>query len=254
MTVKATGEETNDSFYLGEVVIAPGFPGPPPHRHQRVHNPVFFYALDRTLGMRLGDETLELEPGSFVCVPPGVVHTFSNQSDAPVRVLNFNTPAGWENYMRDLAAALASGTRARRRSVGSRRDTISRSCSARRTGNVAVDEAEQRDGSVTGLRPLVLRAGSGSGRLAGVGVPLTRRCFAGSSRSSYEPEEGSCRSCTARSRRSTSLTGDDAGIPRRASAAQQGTAVSGRSAQGRGDRRASCAPQATVRTAAGSAP
>jgi uncharacterized cupin superfamily protein len=69
-----------------------------------------FYVLGGTLTMRLGDETLELEPSSFVCVPPGVVHTFSNQSDAPVRFLNFNTPAGWENYMRDLAAALASGT------------------------------------------------------------------------------------------------------------------------------------------------
>jgi hypothetical protein len=27
-----------------------------------------------------------------------------------VRILNFNTPAGWENYMRDLAAALAAGS------------------------------------------------------------------------------------------------------------------------------------------------
>ena len=60
--------------------------------------------------MRLGDETLELEAGSFVCVPPGVVHTFSNPSDTAVKILNFNTPAGWENYMRDLAAALAGGT------------------------------------------------------------------------------------------------------------------------------------------------
>jgi cupin superfamily acireductone dioxygenase involved in methionine salvage len=48
--------------------------------------------------------------GGFVCVPPGVVHTFSNRTDAAVRFLNFNTPAGWENYMRDLAAALAGGT------------------------------------------------------------------------------------------------------------------------------------------------
>ena len=31
VTIKATGEETNDSFYLGEVVVQPGFPGPPPH-------------------------------------------------------------------------------------------------------------------------------------------------------------------------------------------------------------------------------
>ena len=67
VTVKATGEETNDSFYLGEVVIEPGFPGPPPHRHERVHD--MFYVLDGTLTMRLGDETLELDPGSFVACP-----------------------------------------------------------------------------------------------------------------------------------------------------------------------------------------
>jgi len=61
------------------------------------------------LTVRLGDETLELGPGSFACVPPGTVHTFSNRSEQPVRFLNFNTPAGWENYMRDLAGALAAG-------------------------------------------------------------------------------------------------------------------------------------------------
>ena len=108
VTIKATGKETNDSFYLGEGVFEPGFPGPPPHRHRRLHD--MFYVLDGTLTMRLGDETLELEPGSFVCVPPGVVHTFSNPSDTAVKILNFNTPAGWENYMCDLAAALAGGT------------------------------------------------------------------------------------------------------------------------------------------------
>ena len=108
VTIKATGEETNGSFYLGETLIEPGFPGPPPHRHKRLHD--MFYVLDGTLTMRAGDETLQLEPGSFVCVPPGVVHTFSNPSDAPVKFLNFNTPAGWENYMRDLAATLARGT------------------------------------------------------------------------------------------------------------------------------------------------
>ena len=108
VTIKATGEETGGSFYLGETVIEPGFPGPPPHRHRRLHD--MFYVLDGMLTLRLGDETLELGPGSFVCVPPGVVHTFSNPGDAPVRLLNFNTPAGWEHYMRDLGAALAAGT------------------------------------------------------------------------------------------------------------------------------------------------
>jgi quercetin dioxygenase-like cupin family protein len=106
--IKAGGDDTAGSFFLSETTIDPGFAGPPLHRHERLHD--MFYVLDGVLTMRLGDETHELGPGTFVCVPPGVTHTFSNASDAPVRFLNFNTPAGWENYMRDLGAALARGT------------------------------------------------------------------------------------------------------------------------------------------------
>jgi mannose-6-phosphate isomerase-like protein (cupin superfamily) len=105
--IKAGSDQTAGSFFLSETTLAPDFPGPPPHRHERLHD--MFYVLEGTLTMRLGHETHELGPGSFVCVPPGVVHTFSNFSDRPVRMLNFNTPGGWENYMRDLGAAAKSG-------------------------------------------------------------------------------------------------------------------------------------------------
>jgi quercetin dioxygenase-like cupin family protein len=105
--IKATGDETAGSFFLSESTIAPGFPGPPPHRHERLVD--MFYVLEGVLTVRLGEDTRELEAGSFVCVPAGVVHTFSNPSDSAVRFLNFNTPAGWENYMRDLAKAATAG-------------------------------------------------------------------------------------------------------------------------------------------------
>ena len=68
-----------------------------------------FYVLEGTLTLRLDDREIEAGPGSFACVPPGVVHTFRNDSDGPVRLLNFNTPAGWEHYMRDVAAAAQQG-------------------------------------------------------------------------------------------------------------------------------------------------
>ena len=68
-----------------------------------------FYVLEGTLTLRLGDEEHQVGPGTFACVPPGVVHTFRNGGDAPVRLLNFNTPSGWEHYMRDLAAAAKAG-------------------------------------------------------------------------------------------------------------------------------------------------
>jgi len=107
VTIKATGDDTAGSLYLGEAVAQPGFAGPLRHRHRELHD--MFYVIEGVLTVSVGNEDLELEAGSFVCVPPGTVHTFSNRSGEPVRFLNFNTPAGWENYMRDLGELLASG-------------------------------------------------------------------------------------------------------------------------------------------------
>lgn len=107
IVIKATGADTAGSFFLSETTIAPGFAGPPPHRHEHLHD--MFYVLEGTLTMRLGDEQHAVGAGSFVCVPPGVTHTFSNPGSAPVRFLNFNTPAGWEKYMRELGEAAKIG-------------------------------------------------------------------------------------------------------------------------------------------------
>jgi quercetin dioxygenase-like cupin family protein len=107
IVLKATGETTDGSFFMSETTIAPGFSGPPPHTHQRLHD--MFYVLEGVLTMRLGDETHQVASGSFVCVPPGTAHTFSNTSDASVRFLNMNTPSGFEHYMRELGEAAHAG-------------------------------------------------------------------------------------------------------------------------------------------------
>jgi hypothetical protein len=67
--IKATGEETAGTFYLGEAEIPPGFPGPPPHVHDKLHD--MFLVIEGTL--------------------------------------TINTPAGWEGYMRELAMAASEG-------------------------------------------------------------------------------------------------------------------------------------------------
>jgi quercetin dioxygenase-like cupin family protein len=107
VAIKATSENTGGSLFVSEVTIPPGFPGPPPHRHRELHD--MFYVLEGTLTLRVGNETGRYGPGTFACAPPGTVHTFSNTSDAPTRFLNFNTPSGWENYIRDLAEAAQDG-------------------------------------------------------------------------------------------------------------------------------------------------
>lgn len=105
--IKATGEDTGGSFFLSETTIEPGFPGPPLHTHDRLHD--MFYVLEGSLTIELDGNRRVLGPGSFVCVPPGVAHTFSNPGAEPVRFLNLNTPAGWERYMRELAATAQAG-------------------------------------------------------------------------------------------------------------------------------------------------
>jgi quercetin dioxygenase-like cupin family protein len=107
LLIKATGDDTGGTLFMSETTIPPGFEGPVPHRHRHLHD--MFYVLDGTLTVRAADQLHECPPGTFACFPPGVVHTFSNRSDAPVRFLNFNTPSGFENYMRELAAAAREG-------------------------------------------------------------------------------------------------------------------------------------------------
>jgi quercetin dioxygenase-like cupin family protein len=100
---KATRESTAGAFSLAEVTIEPGTTGPPPHFHRTLLDS--FYVLAGTLTVLVGDEEVAAPAGAYVCAPPGVVHTFANRSDEPVRFFNLNTPGGWEDYIRDLAAA-----------------------------------------------------------------------------------------------------------------------------------------------------
>ena len=102
--IKATAEDTGGTFFLSETTLPAGMPGPPLHRHRELHD--MFYVLEGALTVLAGGGERVLGPGSFVCVPPGEAHTFRNDSDAPARFLNFNTPGGFENYMRELSAAM----------------------------------------------------------------------------------------------------------------------------------------------------
>jgi mannose-6-phosphate isomerase-like protein (cupin superfamily) len=46
---------------------------------------------------------LEAGPGDFVLKPRGVAHAFWNGGDVPARMLELISPAGFENYLRELA-------------------------------------------------------------------------------------------------------------------------------------------------------
>ena len=64
------------------------------------------YVLEGRVGVQLGDEVLEAGPGELVFKPRGVPHAFWNAGDEPARLLEIISPAGFENYFRDLAPLL----------------------------------------------------------------------------------------------------------------------------------------------------
>lgn len=98
MTLKATGESTGASLVLLENLTAPGG-GPPPHIHTREDE--FFFVLDGTFELRIGDELHALGAGGYAYVPRGTVHNFRNTADTPSRLLVGFTPAGMDRFFRD---------------------------------------------------------------------------------------------------------------------------------------------------------
>ncbi len=97
MTLKATGDSTNGALVLLENLTVPGG-GPPPHVH--THEDEFFYALDGTFEIRIGEEVAQVGPGGFAFVPRGTVHNFRNTGDEPARILVGFTPAGMDGFFR----------------------------------------------------------------------------------------------------------------------------------------------------------
>jgi mannose-6-phosphate isomerase-like protein (cupin superfamily) len=100
---KAQATDGDGTVSVTEMTVGPGFPGPPPHLHRGFAE--CFYVLEGTLGLRLGEDAVEAEPGTFASAPPGTPHTFSNPGSEPVRVINLIAPGGFEAYIKELWAS-----------------------------------------------------------------------------------------------------------------------------------------------------
>jgi uncharacterized cupin superfamily protein len=67
--------------------------------------------LEGRVGVQLGDDNLVAGPGDLVVKPRGVPHAFWNAGDEPARVLEMISPAGFEDYFREMAPLLAAEER-----------------------------------------------------------------------------------------------------------------------------------------------
>jgi mannose-6-phosphate isomerase-like protein (cupin superfamily) len=99
---KIDGFQTDGRFSVVHHPMAPRALAAPLHRHHREDE--YSYVLTGTLGALLGDDVVTAEPGTWVFKPRGQWHTFWNAGDTPCEIIEVISPAGFEDYFRELAA------------------------------------------------------------------------------------------------------------------------------------------------------
>ena len=105
---KARGERPAAAFAFMEWMIEPNWPGPVPHVHRRHEELV--YVLDGELTFLVGDEVVIARPRTFLRLPPGLKHAFSNHPDGSSHLIMVVSPPDFEGYF-DSAADLAARVR-----------------------------------------------------------------------------------------------------------------------------------------------
>lgn len=101
---KVTGAESDGRLALLEVEIPPRTLVKP---HTHTLEDEFSVVLAGTVGARIGEDTLEAGPGSYLVKPRGVPHAMWNAGSESVKVLEILSPAGLEGYFEQLAPVLA---------------------------------------------------------------------------------------------------------------------------------------------------
>ena len=126
--IKARGEETEGGLAVIEAELGPRSSGTPLHINTLEDEND--YVVEGILTFRVGEQTVEGPAGSYVRIPKGVVHTHWNATDAPVKLLGFPAPAGFERFFADFAdliTELPPGPPDMSRTERSTEGTVSRS-------------------------------------------------------------------------------------------------------------------------------
>lgn len=105
-TILLSGMDTAGRFTLIDMHVPPGG-GPPPHRHDFEET---FILLDGELQATFRGEKRIVRAGETVHIPANAPHQFHNASSKPVRMLCICSPAGQEEFFREIGTVVATRT------------------------------------------------------------------------------------------------------------------------------------------------
>ena len=100
-------EQTRQTLSIVEHVLAPGELGSPMHTHRREDE--YSFVLEGELTALIGGELVKAKPGDLVLKPRDIPHSFFNQGDSPMRILEIIAPGDFEHYFDELAEIITAG-------------------------------------------------------------------------------------------------------------------------------------------------
>jgi quercetin dioxygenase-like cupin family protein len=105
-TITVTGEQTAGRFCVIDMHIPPGG-GPPPHRHDFEET---FIVLEGEMEATFRGKKSIVRAGDTINIPANAPHQFHNTSAESVRMLCICSPAGQENFFREVGVPVATRT------------------------------------------------------------------------------------------------------------------------------------------------
>lgn len=107
-TILLSGADTAGRFCVIDMYVPPGG-GPPPHRHDFEET---FILLEGELNATFRGKESIVRAGDTVNVPANAPHQFHNASSSPVRMLCICSPAGQEDFFREIGTPVETRTTA----------------------------------------------------------------------------------------------------------------------------------------------
>ena len=88
-TILASKEDTEGTYSILEIKVFPNG-GPLPHIQTREHEG--FYIIEGQIVFNVNGKRIEANPGTFVNVPPGILHSFKNEQDKVAKIIVVLSP------------------------------------------------------------------------------------------------------------------------------------------------------------------
>ena len=105
-TILVAGKDTQGRYCLIDMHIPPGG-GPPPHRHDFEE---MFSVLEGEIEASFRGKKNIIRSGETINIPANAPHQFQNKSGKPARLLCLCSPAGQEEFFREVGVPVATRT------------------------------------------------------------------------------------------------------------------------------------------------